>query len=63
MRDGDIDAHAPVQERVRDVPVIIAEVPRHVLAVRHDEHGPAEDERGEKQPFCWREPGSAGGVV
>ena len=52
MRDGHVEGHASVQERVRDVPMVVAEVPRAVLAARNDEDRPEGDDAREIEPLC-----------
>ena len=52
--DGDVQAQPVVQEGVRRVPVIIAEIPAGVLA-QHDHKGrPEQDGQAQEQPFLWR---------
>ena len=48
MRDRDVDAHAVVQEGVRRVPVIIAEVPARVLAQDDHKARPEQQRPGRK---------------
>ena len=59
MRHRDVEAHPSVQEGEGRIPMVIAEVPRHVLAEGDHEQGPAEDDQAEEQHFPWRQPGSA----
>ena len=51
VRDEHVDALAPVQERVRDVPMVIAEIPGRVLAQPQDVAAPEGDRDAEEQPF------------
>src|ERR1051325_8074760 len=59
VRDRDIEPQPSMQESIGDVPVVVAEVPRHVLAAEHDEYRPGENDGREKEQSPKRKPAAA----
>ena len=55
MGNRDVDVHAPVEKRIRDIPVVIAEVPGRVLAQPDDIPRPDEDGEAEKGKLARRQ--------
>src|SRR5258708_784275 len=54
MGDRDVICRSPVQEGIGDVPMVVAEIPRRVLAERNDKGRPKGDDESEQEPFLWR---------
>jgi hypothetical protein len=62
MGNGDIETHAVIQISVRDVPMIIPEIPRLILAKPQHEDRPGKNRHSEEQNLAWHKKAGTGRV-